>query len=97
MSFVGSGQVGRVKAEIGGNHPLQDGSSEHLELRAGSGLAAGNAIDVGVRDGAKNGLGVEKPPKNAGDVPVRDAGLGRSGARSERFHDLDGLSERREP
>ena len=43
-----------------------------MELRAGSGLEAGSAIDVGVRDGAKNGLGLEKQPKNAGDVPVRD-------------------------
>ena len=68
--------MGRAKAEIGGNRPLQDGSSEHLELRAGSGLAAGNAIDVGVRDGAKNGAGLEKPPKMAGDVPVRDAEFG---------------------
>ena len=65
--------VGRVKAEIGGNHPLQDVSSEHLELRAGSGLEVANPMDVGVRDGAKTGAGVEKPPEMAGDVPVRYA------------------------
>lgn len=46
-------------------------TSEHFELRAGSGLAAGNAIDVGVRDEASTGSGVEKPPENARDVPVR--------------------------
>ncbi len=44
-----------------------------MELRAGSGLDAKNPIDVGVRDGAKNGPSLEKVPKMAGDVPVRDA------------------------
>ena len=43
-----------------------------MELRAGSGLKAENPMDVGVRDGAKNGPGLEKVPKMAGDVPVRD-------------------------
>ena len=81
--------MGRVKAEIGGNRPLQDVISEHLELRAGSGLAAGNAIDVGVRDGAKNGLGLEKLPKNAGDVPVRDAPV-RAGPVPGDFRDVTG-------
>ena len=71
--MVAKPPVGRVKAEIGGNRPLLDVNSEHLELRAGSGLAAGNPIEVGVRDGAKNGPGLEKRPKIAGDVPVRDA------------------------
>ena len=52
---------------------LQDVKRKHLELRAGSGLAAENPIDVGVRDGAKNGPGLGKRPKMAGDVPVRDA------------------------
>ena len=65
--------MGRVKAETGGNRPLQDVSSEHFELRAGSGFPAANPIDVGVRDGAKNGSGLEKRPKIAGDVPVRYA------------------------
>lgn len=69
--------MGRVKAEIGGNRPLQDVSSEQLELRAGSGPEAKNPIDVGVRDGAKNGPGLEKRPKNAGDVPVRYVRRGR--------------------
>ena len=68
--------MGGVKAEIGGNRPLQDVNSEQLELRAGSGSPDENAIDVGVRDGAKNGVGVEKQPKNAGDVPVRYAEVG---------------------
>ena len=52
---------------------LQDGSSEHLELRAGSGFAAEISIDVGVCDGAKNGVDLEKVPEMAGDVPVRYA------------------------
>ena len=51
--------------------PLLDVTGEHLELRAGSGLKAEIPIDVGVRDGAKNGVDVEKAPKMAGDVPVR--------------------------
>ena len=51
--------------------PLQDVISKHFDLRAGSGLDAKKAIDVGVRDGAKNGPGVEKVPKMARDVPVR--------------------------
>ena len=83
--------MGRVKAEIGGNRPLKDVNSEHLELRAGSGLAAGNAIDVGVRDGAKNGLGLEKLPKNAGDVPVRyapDSGGTETGAGAGNSRDV---------
>ena len=70
--MVAKPPAGRVKAETRRNRPLQDGSSEHLELRAGSGLEAGNGIDVGVRDGAKNGVDLEKLPKSAGDVPVRD-------------------------
>ena len=83
--------VGPVKAEIRGNRPLQDVSSEHLELRAGSGLGAGNAIDVGVRDGAKNGASVEKAPEMAGDVPVRyapgGAARGSSGTGSQCWKD----------
>ena len=83
--------VSCVKAEIRGNRPLQDVSSEHLELRAGSGLGAGNAIDVGVRDGAKTGLGLEKAPEMAGDVPVRyapgGAGRGSSGLGSRCWKD----------
>ena len=71
--MVGSRQVGGFKAETGEISPLQDGSSKHFDLRAGSGLDAKNPIDVGVRDGAKNGLGLEKRPKMARDVPVRDA------------------------
>ena len=47
-----------------------------MELRAGSGLDAKNPIDVGVRDGAKNGPGLEKLPKMARDVPVRYALVG---------------------
>ena len=50
---------------------LPDVKRKHLKLRAGSGLAVENPIDVGVRDGAKTGLGVEKRPKMARDVPVR--------------------------
>ncbi len=71
--MAGSLRVGRFKAETGGNRPLQDLKRKHFDLRAGSGLAAENPIDVGVRDGAKNGPGLEKRPKMAGDVPVRDA------------------------
>ena len=73
LSFVTEHSAGRVKAEIGGDRPLQDVNGEHFELRAGSGPEAKNPIDVGVRDGAKNGPGVEKVPKMAGDVPVRYA------------------------
>ena len=62
-----------VKAETGENRPLQAVNSEHLELRAGSGLPAQIPIDVGVRDGASIGSGAEKVPENAGDVPVRNA------------------------
>ena len=80
--------VGPVKAETGGNRPLQEVSSEHLELRAGSGLAAEIPIDVGVRDGVKTGPGLEKRPKMAGDVPVRYAlnspGPGRSAGLNRR-------------
>ena len=53
--------------------PLQDPTSEHFGLRAGSGLKAENPIDVGVRDGPSTGPRVEKVPKMAGDVPVRYA------------------------
>ena len=52
---------------------LQDPTSEQLELRAGSGLEAENAIDVGVRDGASTEPRMEKVPETAGDVPVRYA------------------------
>ena len=64
-------RAARFKAESGGNHPLQDVISEHFELRAGSGLAAEIPIDVGMRDAASTGLGLEKVPEMAGDVPVR--------------------------
>ncbi len=70
--MAGSLQVGGFKAESGRNRPLQDVDRKHLELRAGSGFEAENPIDVGVRDGAKNSPGMEKLPKMAGDVPVRD-------------------------
>ena len=76
MSFVAEPPVGRVKAEIGGIRALRDVTCESLELRAGSGLEAEIPIDVGVRDGAKTGPGVEKAPKMAGDVPVRYAPVG---------------------
>ena len=85
--------MGRVKAETGGNRPLQDVNSEHLGLRAGSGLKAGKPIDVGVRDGAKTGPGVEKLPEMAGDVPVGYATIGPGRAR---FAVPDSLG-RREP
>ena len=42
--------------------PLPDVRRKHLKLRAGSGLEAEIPIDVGVRDGAKNGLGSGKTP-----------------------------------
>ena len=58
--------------------PLWEVSSEQLELRAGSGLPAEIPINVGVRDGASTGSGVEKVPNTAGDVPVRYALLGPS-------------------
>ena len=74
--MVWSHREGRFKAETGGNRPLQDVSSEQLELRAGSGLAAANPIDVGVCDTASTGLGLEKAPENAGNVPVRYALVG---------------------
>ena len=92
--MVAEPPVGRVKAEIGGNRPLQDVNGEHLELRAGSGLAAKNPIDVGVRDGAKTGLDVEKRPKMAGDVPARYAVDGQVRGR---WAVLNRLSRRREP
>ena len=74
--MVAEPPVGRVKAEIERSRPLQDVNGEHFELRTGSGLGAKNPIDVGVRDGASTGPGVEKVPKTAGDVPVRYAPLG---------------------
>jgi len=59
---------------------------------------------VGVRDGAKNGSGVEKRPKMARDVPVRDApdsGGSETGAApgdpQGRDPAADDLSRRREP
>ena len=55
---------------------LPDAKRKHLKLRSGSGLDAKKAIDVGVRDGAKNGSGLEKRPEIAGDVPVRYALVG---------------------
>ena len=66
----------RFKAETRGNRPLLDVNSQQFELRAGSGLQAPIPIDVGVRDGAKNGVDLEKSPKMAGDVPVRYALVG---------------------
>ena len=75
--------MGRFKAETGVNHPLPDVKRKHLELRAGSGFAAENPIDVGVRDGAKNGPDLEKVPKMSGDVPVRDALDRGAGGRSD--------------
>ncbi|MDE2781282.1 MAG: hypothetical protein OXI91_16635 [Chloroflexota bacterium] len=71
MSFAANRRVGRFKAETGEIDPLLDVTGEHFELRAGSGLEAKNPIDVGVHDGAKNGVDLEKAPKMAGDVPVR--------------------------
>ena len=44
--------------------PLQDVTSEHLELRAGSGLKAANARDVGVRAPGSTGPPVGKSPRN---------------------------------
>ena len=55
---------------------LPDVKRKHLKLMAGSGLDAEILIDVGVRDGAKNGPGLEKLPKIARDVPVRYALVG---------------------
>ena len=74
----GTEPPGRVVSKLKprGNRPLLDVTSEHFELRAGSGLQAEIPIDVGVRDGAKNGVDVEKAPKMAGDVPVRYALVG---------------------
>ena len=51
--------------------PLRDLNSEQLELMPGYVPDAEFPIDVGVHDGAKDGPGVEKVPKMAGDVPVR--------------------------
>ena len=50
----GSEGLGQVvpKLKQGEITRLQDLTSEHFELRAGSGLKAENSIDVGVRDGA---------------------------------------------
>ena len=72
LSYGASGWV-VSKLKQGEIAPLRDVTSEQLELRAGSGFAAEIPIDVGVRDGAKTGLGAEKVPQNAGDVPVRYA------------------------
>ena len=77
LSFGMEPPVGRLKAERGGNRPLQDVSSEQLELRAGSGPEGEIPIDVGVRDGASTGVDLEKAPKMAGDVPVRYVRRGR--------------------
>ena len=59
------------KLKQGEIDPLQDVSSEQLELRAGSGPEGEIPIDVGVRDGASTGVDLGKAPKMAGDVPVR--------------------------
>ena len=77
-----SAASGRVVSKLkqGEIAPLQDVDGERFELRAGSGLEAEIAIDVGVRDGAKNGVDLEKSPKMAEDVPVRYAPVGPSPA-----------------
>ena len=81
LSLVVERSAGRVKAEIGENRPLKDVNGEHLELRAGSGFRSANPIDVGVRDGAKNGVDLEKSPKMAGCAGALRAGWARSGPR----------------
>ena len=69
----------RVKAETGEITPLQDVTSEHLELRAGSGLKAANAMDVGVRAPGSTGPPVGKSPRNrrgcAGALRLARAGF----------------------
>ncbi len=65
---------------------VPDVKRKPLELRAGSGLAVENPIDMGVRDGAENSPGVRKSPKwpamcrcvtpCLGPVRVRSAGVG---------------------
>ena len=57
--------TGRVVSKLkqGEITPLQDVASEHLELRAGSGLKAANAMDVGVRATGSTGPPVGKRPR----------------------------------
>ncbi len=78
--------AGRVVSKLkqGQITPLQDVTSEHLELRAGSGLKAANAMDVGVRAPGSTGPRWGNAPETAGDVPVRYAfdGLGPGLVRS---------------
>ena len=65
IEFGGGAVRGVVsKLKQGEITPLQDVTSEHLELRAGSGLKAGNARDVGVRAPGSTGPPVGKSLRN---------------------------------
>ena len=75
----GGAALGQVVSKLrqGEIAHLQDVSGEQLELRASSGLKAEIPIDVGVRDGASTGPGVEKAPQKVVNVPVGYVRRGR--------------------
>ena len=61
--------------------PLTDVTSEQLQLRAGSGLEAEHAMDVGVRDGPSTEPRMGKSPRNGrGCAGAFHAGWDRSGS-----------------
>ena len=72
-SFGGKRIVGRDKAEMGINHPLQDVESEHFVARVRSGQLAQNPLDVGGHESRESAGGAENRAQKSGDVGVHDA------------------------
>ena len=70
-SFGGKRKVGRGKAELGINHPLQDANSNQFVERVRSGEPARNSLDVGGHETLENGVGEENRTQNPGAVGVR--------------------------
>ena len=83
----GSEATGRVVSKLkqGKITPLQDVASEHLELRAGSGLKAGNPMDVRARATGSTGPPVGKRPrKRRGCAGALRAGWAEAEAGAQR-------------
>ena len=70
-SFGGKRKVGRAKAELGINHPLQDVNGNQFVERVRSGEPARDLLDVGGHETRQNGVGEENRGQKSGDVGVR--------------------------
>ena len=70
-SFGRKPKVGRGKAELGINHPLQDVNGEQFVERVRSGEPAQNPLDVGGHETRENGVSGENRAQKSWDVGVR--------------------------